>query len=324
MNNKEIIITDKTIINFYEKNKQIDIVKINLLYIELFEKEQLNLKELNYSIVNTISNQTTNLSILKYSTESHKSDFNKYNNSNTSDNKLFTILSDDLPTAEIITEKEDFIIKRQNKQDILIETKNYSSNVKKEVVDNFIINVNNNNCHGIFISQNSGIINRENFQFEINNNKILIYIHKLNYEPYKIGLAIKLIDLLSDKFSNISNDNIIIPTDILKEINNEYQNLYLLKDKLINDLKDYTKKTLERYESINIPSLDTFLAKHYTNIKKKIYICEYCNNYECEKLISMARHKTSCKIKHDKLKNQENSDDNSDKPIKNKSKNILK
>ena len=161
------------------------------------------------------------------------------------ENLLYKILSDELPSSEIINSsnfsgKGDFIIKRKDKYDILIETKDYTTNVKKDEVDKFIRDVNNNDCHGVFISQNSGIVNKENFQFEINNNKILIYIHKMNYEPYKIGLAIKLIDLL--------------------------------KDKLITELKDYTKKTLERYDLINVSSLEKFLSKYYANIKKNIYI----------------------------------------------------
>ena len=56
--------------------------------------------------------------------------------------------------------------------------------------------------------------------------------------------------MYSKPCSTSSYDNIIIPVQTLKEINNDYQNLYLLKDKLIMDLKDYTKKTLERYEII--------------------------------------------------------------------------
>ena len=203
------------------------------------------------STKNTHTQENINEELLKY--------INKHNNpcskGTMGENLLYKILSDELPTAEILntsnyTGKGDFIIKRKDKEDILIETKDYNTNVKKEEVDKFIRDVNNNESHGIFISQNSGIVNRENFQFEINNNKILIYIHKMNYEPYKIGLSIKLIDLLSEKFTKTNYDNIIIPVQTLKEINNDYQSLYLLKDKLIMDLKDYTKKTLERYETI--------------------------------------------------------------------------
>ena len=274
---------------------------------------------------NTHTQENINEELLKY--------INKHNNpcskGTMGENLLYKILSDELPTGDIVntsnyTGRGDFIIKRKDKEDILIETKDYTSNVKKEEVDKFIRDVNNNECHGIFLSQNSGIVNRENYQIEINNNKILIYIHKMNYEPYKIGLAIKLIDLLSEKLTRTNNDNIIIPTYTLKEINNDYQSLYLLKDKLIMDLKDYTKKTLERYESINICSLEKFLSNYYANIKKNTYLCEYCKNYSCEKLISMARHKSSCRIKYnnkisEKIESDEVSNDEiiySDESIK--------
>jgi len=58
------------------------------------------------------------------------------------------------------------------------------------------------------------------------------------------------------------------------------------------ELKEYSKKTLE---SININTLEKYLSKHYANIKKNLYICEYCKEYRCKKLLSLARHKGACK-----------------------------
>jgi hypothetical protein len=261
------------------------------------------------STKNTHIQENLNEELMKY--------INKHNNSSSKgamgENLLYTILSDELPTAEIIntsnlTGRGDFVISRKDKCDILIETKEYSSNVKREEVDKFIRDISSNDCHGIFISQNSGIVNKENYQIDIHNNKILIYVHKMQYEQFKIGLAIKLIDLISEKITKNIDEKIVIPNDILKEINSEYQNMYLLKDKLISDLKEYTKKTLEKYELLNLSTLEKFLSKYYANTKKNTYICEYCKNYECNNLRSMARHKTNCKQKIHKQEQNENLD----------------
>ena len=253
--------------------------------------------------------ESINEEIIKY--------INKHNNScskgTLGENLLYNILIEELPVADIIntsnqTGKGDFIIKRKDKIDVLIETKEYTSNVKREEVEKFIRDVNKNDCHGVFISQKSGIVNKENYQIEVNDNKILVYIHKMNYEGYKIGLGLRLIDMLSEKLKDTGSENIVIPVDILKEINEEYINLSNTKSKLIMELKEYSKKTLERYESINLNTLEKYLSKHYANIKKNLYICEYCKEYKCEKLLSLARHKRACKKKCEKVLEEESTE----------------
>ncbi len=220
-----------------------------------------------------------------------------------SEHILFNLLNKEYSSAEIIntsgqTGQGDMIIKRKDKTPILIETKNYSTNVKKEEVDKFLRDVSNKDCHGIFLSQTSGIVGKENFQIDIHNKNILIYIHNVDYDIVKINLAINTIDLLFDKLININEKNITISNDILKNINTEYQNFVLQREKLLNSLKEYYKKTLEQYTDLFLPSLEKFISTHYANIKKNILTCDICKTYESSKLRSLARHKQSCKNKH--------------------------
>lgn len=60
---------------------------------------------------------------------------------------------------------------------------------------------------GIFISQHSGIAFKSNFQIDINNGNILIYIQNCDYDPEKIRLAIDIIDNLSTKLKDININN---------------------------------------------------------------------------------------------------------------------
>ena len=58
--------------------------------------------------------------------------------------------------------------------------------VKKDEVDKFIRDISKNEYNGIFISQHSGIVGKNNFQIDIHDKHILIYIHSCDYDIDKI------------------------------------------------------------------------------------------------------------------------------------------
>ena len=240
-------------------------------------------------------------------TEDLTSYLNKYKTGtlkgNLGENRLHNIINDEYLSSEIIntsnnTGQGDLILKRPNKVPILFETKNYAINVKKDEVDKFIRDIDNTNYNGIMLSQTSGIIGKDNFQIDIHNNNILIYIHKADYDISKIKLAVNTIDFLSDKILTMKDNKINIDAELLKDINNEYQQLIVMKENLNNNLKEYYKKTLDIYSNIDLPTLNKFLSNFYANNNKNIKICEICKKYESTSLLSLARHVQSCKKKH--------------------------
>jgi hypothetical protein len=271
--------------------------KYDRLY-NIFNTNFLHLKEIG--VKNTTINENTNTEIVKL--------LNRYNNSSSKGDigefQLNKLLLHSFPSAEIIntsnlTGKGDFMLERQNKDILLIETKEYTNNVKKSEIDKFIKDCTNNNCNGLFLSQTSGIVNKSNFQIDIHNNKILIYIHNMNYDKDKLLLGVNLIDMIYEKLNLFNGTTININSDELKNINNEFQQLIYIKNKMIIDLKDYYKKTFDNINKINMLELENILTKHFANLKKNNYICEICNTYEALSLKSLARHKTICKKKHD-------------------------
>lgn len=52
---------------------------------------------------------------------------------------------------------------------------------------------------------------------------------------------------------------------------------------MINDLKDYYKKSMNNFTKLNLPELEKIL-KHFANTKKIIYLCDICNKNEYESL----------------------------------------
>ena len=112
-------------------------------------------------------------------------------------------MSSEIINSSNKTGQGDLILKRPNKVPILFETKNYAINVKK-----FIRDIDNTNYNGIMLSQTSGIIGKDNFQIDIHNNNILVYIHKADYDISKIKLAVNIIDFLFDKILTMKNNKI--------------------------------------------------------------------------------------------------------------------
>lgn len=219
-----------------------------------------------------------------------------------SEKLLFDVINNAYPSGELINSSNlsahgDMILKRNNKSTILIENKDYAVPVRREEVDKFLRDISNAECCGIFISQHSGIVGKENYQIDIHDGYILIYIHNCEYDESKIKCAINMIDVLSEKLVKMDNKNATISIELLKDINLEYQTFIIQKDKMLCGLKDFYKKSLEQYNDLNLPNLDKYISNHYANSKINKVSCDICNKFETTKLTSLARHKHSCKKK---------------------------
>lgn len=237
------------------------------------------------------------------------------------ENKLYNIINKEYSSAELENTSGksgmgDMILKRINKPQILIETKEYSTNVKIDEVAKFIRDVNKNNICGIFLSQTSGIVGKNDFQIDMNGDNVLVFVHNVDYDITKIKLAINTIDFLVDKLKSYNNNDIKITSELLNDINSEYKKFLVQKDKLLIDLKDYYKKTSEQYNELNIPSLDLLLSNHFSDSKKKLLNCEYCGNFNAVTPKSLARHVQNCKknnIKNETLQQKVIDNTNSNK-----------
>lgn len=262
-------------------------------------------------IIKQISNK--NLQLQEHSNIELSQYINQYKNSSLkgalSENMLFTLLTNNYTTAEIIntssfTSQGDFIMKQSDKPQILFENKNYSSNVPKEEIDKFFRDIDNVKSHGIFISQNSGIVGKNNLQVDIHNGYILIFLHNVKYEFDKINTAVQIIDILSLKLQNLNSSNISLPVDVLNDINTELNNFASQKDKLMFYFKDFHKKFNDTLQQLKFPSLELFLSQYFANLNKNKITCEICMLYSADNNRSMARHKTKC-IQMQKIDNSD-------------------
>ena len=200
-----------------------------------------------------------------------------------SENILEFNLQEIYPTAEIrnvanTPHSGDFWIIRKDKPSILVENKNYKETVYGETVQKFIDDMNENNLCGIMISQNSKIVHRENYEIEIHNGNVAVYIHECNYDPYKIKIAVKIIDVFKEKIDKQKIDNVSIHIDLetLQKINKEFQLFNNKKNQHIAEIKNMYETLTKSAEDMEMNSLDEMLESQglLTNVKK--FICGKC------------------------------------------------
>jgi hypothetical protein len=269
-----------------------DRINKNISNITEITKENMLIQNRLYSEMNDFLN--------KYRVSNHKGNFHE--------TQLQQLLNSMFSNGEIIDttgtkSSGDFLLKRPNKPNIMFENKDYFENVYNSEIAKFIYDSENIKTHGIFLSQQSGIAGKSNYQIDYHKGCILVYIHQVNYSKEKIQIAVDIIDNLSSKIEEFTEgEDININKDILEEINNEYQDFAIKKDTLIGITKDFTKKSLQQLEDMKFPSLEKYLSTHFatalrTNKLNNQYMCDICNLYICSTKKSLSAHQRGCKNK---------------------------
>jgi hypothetical protein len=214
----------------------------------------------------------------------------KYKNSSqfkgqVSETMLENILSKLYPTAEIqnttsITAAGDFLLKRENKPNIILENKNYEKNVNVDEVKKFLRDTNENKSCGIMMSQSTGIVGRPDYHIEINDGNVLVYLHNVQYSQEKIKTAVDIIDNLYEKIQftckDEDTDGINIKKETLDLINEEFQKFLSQKETIINSAKDIQKKIISQIEEMKFPELSTILNSKYACVQNQLFICDVC------------------------------------------------
>jgi hypothetical protein len=217
-----------------------------------------------------------------------------------SENIVLNILRGLFPSAEVEyvgSQKEsgDIMIHRKDKQKILVENKCYESRqVTSDQVKKFIHDVDTQNCSGLFLSQEGGIVNKENFEINIHNRNVLLYIHNVNYDPEIIKIAIDIIDAFKSKLDEITlTDDYSISKDTLEEINKEYQLFVEQKLAQLKMVKEFSQKMIKSIEDVQLPSLEKMLSSRFGYTTSGKFICEKCH-FVGKNLLALSVHKRTC------------------------------
>tara|TARA_A100001011_G_scaffold262564_1_gene271095 strand:- start:47 stop:1357 length:1311 start_codon:yes stop_codon:yes gene_type:complete len=226
---------------------------------------------------------------------------NKWTNSSThkgnyGQNMLEGVLNSAYPSAEIVNTSGlkasgDFMLKRQSKPTIMVENKDYKSNVNADEVKKFVRDVNEQQTHGIFLSQASGITSKNNYHIDICEGKVLVYVHNVEYNPDIIKSAVNIIDNLAYKVEVIENDEgETISKEILDNINSDFQIFLNKKQTALNTAKDIQKRLTTQIEELAFPSLADWLDNKGVSTATCTFECDVCKMVFANKR-ALASHK---------------------------------
>ena len=254
----------------------------------------------NSSILSEIQNQ--------YQTFSDMNDFlkkQKYCNSSITgkigEDRLEIILNECFPSDNIINTSSlgksgDFILERKthlNKK-IIFENKEYSTNVPDCEVKKFIRDIEHTKCHGIFLSQTTGIANKKHFEINFHNNFVLIYLHNVKYDKNLILSAVQIIDMITTKIDLANIDTEKISKDVLSDIQRDFMLFLKQKTRLLEMSKKYHKEIQFMIDEINLPSISKFLSKNFSNTELLNHSCQHCGKSFRNKR-ALASHYKGCK-----------------------------
>ena len=236
-----------------------------------------------------------------------------------SEEKLESCLVSAFPQGDIMCQSGkpqscDYLVKRNDKPDILFENKDYTNNVPHEEIKKFIRDIEYQNKHGILLSQHSGITQKNDYQIDIHAGNIMVYLHFVRYDESKIRVAVNLIDHLYTLLKTHGNNHDLnISMDELSEINKEYLNFIGQKKSLIETTKKMHKDQIKALEDFEMPKLTHLLNSKFTNVEQLSYKCEICGVYTAKNKRALVTHQNKCKkkkLKQNDVINLENKEEN--------------
>ena len=294
-----IILTDPTILNFFQQNPLLEPNEVVFKMIHIYEmissnnnseilheikttsdenlKEYLSntIYENNLTVITQLSTLTNQLVPITETMEKLMS-----RNANSSikgkdgETQLEFILNKSFPNSEIInnskiSQASDFLLKSENLSDIIIETKEYSKNVPKDQVEKFERDLQVRQLSGVFLSHTSGICNKKDFQLDFIDKQVFIYVHNCNYDPIKIELAIKIIQVWDKKIKEFMIDkpnySLVLNNLQFNLVKTEFELFCKNKTDTILMMQNFNAQMIPKLNSLDFPFFATLFNKKQKN-----------------------------------------------------------
>jgi FtsZ-binding cell division protein ZapB len=155
-------------------------------------------------------------------------------------------------------------------------------------------------------AQKKGIANKKNYEIQIDNGNVLMYVHEVKFSPDKIKTAIEIVENLKMRVDELHNDSeeFTITKEVLDSMNRDFTNYVTQKNTMITLLKDYSEKATLVINELKLPSIDAYLSTYYassSNVHANDKTCGFCGKTV---LKSLAQHYRYCSKKRDDFPQQ--------------------
>jgi len=261
----QINFKDETIENVTKQLKEsqnnMDTLRKNFNHIEMSRRYELTkehkneMKEIRYNYDKKIDTLQESIMTIQKINE------NSFFKGKVGEDKMKQTLTMLFPKNEIEDThsqpgRGDFIITCKNDKKILIDNKDYSTNVPKKEIDKFEKDIRENAdvFGGVLISNSSGVSKKDDFQIDIINSKPVMYLHNTNNNNNKIKCAIDLIEsILCANHIDFQDKEIC---DKLCKISSEIKRKI---NKIKRDMDKHAKNIIETVLNIETLVKDVFL-----------------------------------------------------------------
>jgi hypothetical protein len=274
---------------------------------ELLEKMiQDNYETISNKLLNTFQPFFNQESIFYQNNMELRNFLDKQNNSTlkgkASEEKLEHCLNQVFPCGSIVNNSGepkscDYLLERTENGAILFENKDYANNVPNEEVKKFIRDIEYQKKDGIMLSQHSGITNKDNYQIDVHDGQIMVFVHSVKYDESKIRVAVNLVDHLRHILNKYKTEKeeLVFSKDDMSAINKEYLTFIDQRNGLIENYKKNYKEHLKQLESFEMPTLIKLLDSIFTNVEQLTYTCQYCNIFVAKNKRALTTHQNKCK-----------------------------
>ena len=212
------------------------------------------------------------------------------------ENQVVQILERELPMHEISKVPSnqqkgqmDITIKRVGYPTILLDSKDYTSNVPQTQVEKFERDIIMSGNHGILLAPFSGIHDKRHFEISKINNRFAIYLHNTGLDVSDLKIALEVLYYL-DKMTVVESENVVkIDAEVLTKLNQ------ILNDHMgkIDAIKSQLRLILTQLDTSMIDTIKQMVGLTAEK-KEEINECEKCGRAFSNKG-ALGNHRKHCK-----------------------------
>jgi hypothetical protein len=241
----------------------------------------------NHSQINQISEKLNALHNTFTNNSSKKGEY--------AENILVTNLIQSFPDSEVlnmstIPHSGDIQIKKDSKPDILIDSKNFQTNVPKIDLEKFFDDCKLNNSCGILCSAFSGICNKKHMEIDIIEGRVYVYISNHNFDSELFKLAVRVIYGINSIIKERKTDDITLQTQLFERLKVEF--MYF--NQTLQAHLDAIKSSVASISQLGMTQLDQFFKRTNFDSDLKPFSCPHCGT-GCSSTKALNKH---IQVKH--------------------------